>query len=306
MRSVFVVSCAIGATAVLASSPPKSSSDRHATPTEREQSEHVAWDRPSAGERRRSLVGVKHERVTFVGAAGAELAAAVRRPDGPVRGSVLMAHCFTCSKDLHTMTRLATRLAEAGWVTFSFDFTGLGESGGEFASSSVSTNVGDLRRAAVAMLERGIGPCLLLGHSLGGAAAVLAAASLHTVDAVICIASPSDVQHIRHLLPAGADDADDEFSICVGGRPFTLDPQFLTDLEEHSVTEAARTLQRPMLVVEAGDDRVVGADQTRALALAGGADLIRIDGADHLFTSPRHAHQLAEAVVDWATRHTTG
>jgi putative redox protein len=95
-----------------------------------------------------------------------------------------MAHCFTCSKDLHTVTRLSRAFVDAGWLTFAFDFTGLGE----FASTSVSTNVADLRRAASAMLERRIGPCLLLGHSLGGSAAVLAAASLKTMDAVIAVA----------------------------------------------------------------------------------------------------------------------
>ena len=249
---------------------------------------------------------VEAESVTFIGAAGAVLSARVHRPEGAVRGSVLMAHCFTCSKDLHTMTRLAKRLADAGWITFSFDFTGLGESEGDFAESSVSTNVGDLRRAAVAMLEHDIGPCLLLGHSLGGAAAVLAAASLHTVDAVICVASPADVHHVRRLLPDDAGTSADRFSICVGGRPFELDPQFLHDLETHDVLEAAAALDRPMLVVEAGEDEVVSSDQTRALADAGHADLERIEGADHLFSSPEHARRLGEVVVDWASRHTTG
>ena len=247
-----------------------------------------------------------NERITFIGAAGAELAASVRRPDGPVRGSVLMTHCFTCSKDLHTTTRLARAFAEAGWIAFSFDFTGLGESGGEFAESTVSSNVGDLRRAAVTMLQQGIGPCLLLGHSLGGAAAVLAAASLHTVDAVVCIASPSDVQHVRHLLPADADRHTERLDISIGGRPFALDPQFLVDLEDHDVIAAAQNLGRPMLVVEAGADATVGSEQTRALAAAGNADLVTVDGADHLFSDPVHARQLAEIVVDWASRRTTG
>lgn len=246
------------------------------------------------------------ETVNFVGAAGQPLAAVVRRPTGPVRGSVLMAHCFTCSKDLHTTTRLARAFADGGWVAFSFDFTGLGASGGDFAATSVSTNVGDLRRAAVAMLERGIGPCLLLGHSLGGAAAVLAASALHTVDAVICVASPADVDHIRRLLPADADDAESRFEISVGGRPFQLEPSFLADLDTHSVIDAAATLDRPMLVVEAGADTVVDRSQTRALAQAGGAELAVVDGADHLFTNVEHARQLAAIVVEWASRAATG
>jgi len=246
---------------------------------------------------------MSNETLSFIGSAGAELSARIRRPSGPVRGSVLMAHCFTCSKDLHTTTRLSRAFTDAGWITFSFDFTGLGESEGSFESSSVSTNVGDLRRAAVAMLEQRIGPCLLLGHSLGGAAAVLAAASLHTVDAVICVASPSDVQHVRHLLPDDAGESAEPFSICVGGRPFDLAPEFLHDLDNHDVLQAAAELDRPMLVVEAGNDNVVGPDQTGALAAAGHADLVVVEGADHLFSTPDHARELANIVVNWATRH---
>ena len=249
---------------------------------------------------------VEVERFAFVGGAGTELAALVRRPAGAVRGSVLMAHCFTCSKDLHTVSRLARQLTDAGWVTFAFDFTGLGESEGDFASSTVSTNVGDLRRAAVAMLERDIGPCLLVGHSLGGTAAVLAAASLHTVDAVVCIASHADVHHVRGLLPPDASNRVERFPISVGGRPFALDPQFLTDLDDHDVLAAAAGLDRPMLVVEAGADAVVGPDQTAALAAAGGADLARVEGADHLFSRPEHARRLGEIVVEWASRRATG
>lgn len=243
------------------------------------------------------------ENLTFIGAGGAELHGVIRMPDGPVRGAALMAHCFTCSKDLHTTTRLASALEANGWASMAFDFTGLGDSGGDFSSSTLSTDVGDLRRAAVAMLERRMGPCLLIGHSLGGAAAVLAAASLKTVDAVICIASPADALHVQHLFPDDAATSDAPYEICIGGRPFDVAPGFLDDLETHSVRESAAALGRPMLVIEAGNDTVVGADQTRALAEAGNADLVTIPGADHLFSNREHARQLADAVVEWASRH---
>ena len=220
-----------------------------------------------------------------------------------------MAHCFTCSKDLHTITRLADAFADGGWVSFAFDFTGLGRSGGDFASSTVSTNVGDLTRAAVAMLERGIGPCLLLGHSLGGTAAILAASRLHTVDAVVCVASPADVDHVRHLLPddvQGRVGPGGTFPIRVGGRPFNLNPTFLADLDAHDVVAAARALDRPVLVVEAGADVIVEAAPTRMLAEAAEADLVVVAGADHLFSDRDHARQLADLVVGWASRHASG
>jgi putative redox protein len=241
------------------------------------------------------------EKISFIGSGGAPLAGVLHRPRGEVQGSAVLAHCFTCSKDLHTTTRLARALTDAGWMVLTFDFTGLGESEGDFATTTVTTDVGDITRAAVALLERDAGPCLLVGHSLGGAAAILAARRIHSLDGVVAIATPSDVSHVRHLLRAGAEERIREHGralVDVGGRPFEIGAGFLDDLERHDVAEAAAALDVPLLVIEAGADTVVGHDQTARLA-AGGGTLRRIDGADHLFTTRAHADALAAALLDW-------
>ena len=84
------------------------------------------------------------ESLSFTGVLGNELSGVLHRPDERAKGSVLLAHCFTCSKDLHTMSRLARGLAEAGYAAFRYDFTGLGDSGGSFEESTVATDVRDL------------------------------------------------------------------------------------------------------------------------------------------------------------------
>jgi len=243
------------------------------------------------------------EALRFVGSTGAELSGVLKRPSGPVAGSALLAHCFTCSKDLHTITRLSRALVEAGWITMAFDFTGLGDSDGCVGDTTVTTEVGDISRAAVALLELGAGPCLLVGHSLGGAAAVLAAHRLHTLDGVVAIASPSDVTHVKKLLGAPGVEAirkSGRALIEIGGRVFPIGLGFLNDLESHDVVAAAADLQIPLLVVEAGADQVVGADQTRRLAAASpNSTIVTVAGSDHLFTSRRHADLLAEAVLEW-------
>lgn len=245
---------------------------------------------------------VKLERLCFPGAGGAQLAGVLRRPDGPVQGSALLAHCFTCGKDLHTTARLAKALTRAGWLTMTFDFTGIGQSGGAFEDTTVQTQVGDVTRAAVALIERNAGPCLLIGHSLGGAAAVLAASRLKTVDRVIAVAAPSDVEHVRHLFAGAPERADGAVEATIGGRPFLIGAAFRDELAEHDVVAAAASLERPFLVVEAGDDTVVGTEQTRRLAEAGGAERITIADADHLFSGLDAADALATAVLGWLER----
>ena len=128
---------------------------------------------------------MRREVFDFVGSSGTTLSGRLDLPDERARGAVLMAHCFTCTKDVHTQTRLSRALVEAGYATMRFDFTGLGGSDGDFAATTVSSNLGDLRRAAMALIQRGVGPCGLLGHSLGGAIALSAVARRPAVRAVV-------------------------------------------------------------------------------------------------------------------------
>ena len=244
------------------------------------------------------------EPLEFTGGAGARLAGTLYRPGtgSEVVGAALLAHCFTCSKDLFTTTRIARGLAGGGYLTLAFDFTGLGESGGELAETTVATNVGDLTQAAVALIRRGAGPCVLVGHSLGGAAAVLAASRLHTVSAVVAVASPASAAHVEHLFDEeslrrireqGAGE------VVIGPRPVRVGRDFLDDLYHHDVSAAAAQLERPLLVVQAGADSVVGRQQTEALAAAGSATLRTVAGADHLFSDQSHSDELVRVILDW-------
>ena len=114
-------------------------------------------------------------RVTFPGSLGHELAGRLHLPLGHARGWALFAHCFTCTKDLRAARIMAEALASQGVGVLRFDFTGLGQSGGDFADTHFSSNIEDLL-AAAAWLEGEHGSVdILVGHSLGGAA-VLAAA----------------------------------------------------------------------------------------------------------------------------------
>jgi putative redox protein len=148
------------------------------------------------------------ERLRFAGVTGAPLAGVFHppRPTDPrtgVRGSLLVVHCFACSKELNVTSRLARGLASAGFAVLRFDFTGLGESGGDFAATTLSTNLGDLARAVACLQERGPGPIGLIGHSLGGAACLLAAGELAPVRSLAVVAAPSTAGHVRGLFEGG-------------------------------------------------------------------------------------------------------
>ncbi|MEM7337799.1 MAG: alpha/beta hydrolase [Actinomycetota bacterium] len=249
---------------------------------------------------------VSDERVQpfeFVGSQGTRLAGVLHRPEQRAKGSVLLAHCFTCSKDLHTMTRLTAGLAEAGYAALRFDFTGLGDSGGDFADTTVSANVTDLTRAAAALIGEGFGPCGLLGHSLGGAAAILATPKLKTVRSLVTIGAPADVGHVTHLFANDLDRLVEEgrAEVSIAGRRFELANDFVADLDRHDVLDHVARLDRPYCTIHATDDTVVGYDNALALhsAAAEPKRLVSFPDGGHLFGDRARAEDVLAAVVDW-------
>lgn len=201
------------------------------------------------------------------------------------------------------MTRLATGLAEAGYAALRFDFTGIGESSGDFAEKTVSANVSDLSRAAASLIAEGFGPCAMIGHSLGGAAAVLAVHRLKTVRSLVTIGAPSDVGHVRHLF---ADDVDElaetgRAVVTISGRSFELEQGFVDDLDAHDVLEAAANLGRPYLVVHAKDDDVVGFEHGQALfdAASEPKRLHALETGGHLLGPRSAADEALTEIVDW-------
>lgn len=254
-------------------------------------------------EQERDRDRIEVEDVSIIGSQGARLAAKLHKPVGQAKGSILLAHCFTCSKDLFTMTRLATGLVDAGYATLRFDFTGLGESGGDFAETSVSANISDLTRAATSLIERGFGPCGLIGHSLGGAASILAARRLKTVRSLVTIGAPSSTGHVTHLF---ADQVDDLVSegrgpVTIAGRSFELNAEFVHDLERHDVLSEAAQLARPYLIIHARDDDVVSFDNGQNLygAAKEPKRLAALDRGGHLFADRAAADHVLAEILEW-------
>lgn len=243
------------------------------------------------------------ERLMFPGGAGAELAGVLHRPDGQVKGSVLLAHCFTCSKDLHTTVRFARGLSAAGYAVLRFDFTGIGDSGGDFTAKTVTNNVRDLTAAATALIRQGLGPCALVGHSLGGSAVLLAAHRLKTVRSVAVVGAPSSPDHVRRLLLEAEQTIHDEgtATVEIAGRTFPLPVGFLDDLATHDQAGLIAALGRPLLVVHAVDDEVVDvAEGERIFSIARQPKaFMPLLDADHLVTDRAAAGRALTILTGW-------
>ncbi|HEX6958691.1 MAG TPA: alpha/beta fold hydrolase [Ferrovibrio sp.] len=248
-------------------------------------------------------------KVEFAGSSGATLAARLEMPAGDATpiAFALFAHCFTCSKDAPAAVKVSRALAARGVATLRFDFTGLGGSGGDFASTNFSSNVADLIAAADYLRRMHRAPALLIGHSLGGAAVLAAAAQIAECKAVATIGAPFDAAHVEHafLQHVPQIEADGEARASLGGRQFTIRKQLLDDLRRQKQKERIAGLRRALLVLHAPGDGVVGIDNASQIFLAARhpKSFVSLDRADHFLSRAEDADYVAGVIAAWAARY---
>jgi len=245
------------------------------------------------------------KKITFENKNGESLVARLDLPvDGAMRACALFAHCFTCSKNLKAVGHISNALTDRGIGVLRFDFTGLGESGGEFENTNFSSNVDDLIAAAEFLKSNYRAPDILIGHSLGGAAVLQAAAQLEHVAAVATIAAPFDPAHVKHLLEDSIEEIEQKgvASVNLAGRSFTIKKQFLDDLDSVRAEQTIRSLRRPLIVFHSPVDQTVSIENAAKIyeAAKHPKSFVSLDQADHLLTNEEDSQYVGVVLAAWA------
>ncbi len=238
---------------------------------------------------------------------GRKLSARLDTPsEGPPRAVVLFAHCFTCSKNLSAVVHISRALTDAGYALFRFDFTGLGESEGDFAETGFVSHVDDVVAAASFLTERGMAPAVLVGHSLGGAAVLQAAPAVASCRAVAVIGAPFNPGHVARLLRPFRDSLQREGAVAIhlGGKTVRVGRGFLEETPDDEVRQRLAALNRALLVLHAPEDTVVPVENGERLfhAARHPKSFIAVNGADHLLSDKRDARYVGEVLAAWAGR----
>jgi len=245
--------------------------------------------------------------ISFPGASGAPLSARLDAPAEAPLAYALFAHCFTCSKESKAATLISASLAERGVAVLRFDFTGLGGSGGDFANTNFSSNVGDLVAAADHLRKNYRAPAILIGHSLGGTAALAAAPDIPECTAVATIGSPFDPRHVLGLIADStqAIEREGEARVEIAGRAFRIKKQFLDDIRGQKLGETVARMGKALMVMHSPRDAVVDIDNAAKIFTAARhpKSFVSLDPADHLLSQREDATYAGHVVAAWAERY---
>ena len=219
----------------------------------------------------------------------------------------IFAHCFTCSSALGAVRNISRSLTSHGFGVIRFDFTGLGRSEGEFAESYFSANVDDLLAVNDYLKTHYQAPSLLVGHSLCGAAVIVAASKLENIKAVATVGAPATISHVTHLFSHGIEEvkAKGEVEVNIGGRPFKINEEFVADFGKTDLPEITKNLRKPLLIMHAPFDKIVGIENAHKLYHEAHhpKSFVSLDDADHLLSNSKDSRYVGHMIGTWVQRY---
>jgi putative redox protein len=251
---------------------------------------------------------MEYKKVTFKNKSGLDISGRMDLPaDREPLAYALFAHCFTCTKNLKAIAHICRALTDRGLAVLRFDFTGLGESDGDFSETNFSSNIEDLVVAAEFMKEKFESPGILIGHSLGGAAMLHAGSRIGSTRAVVTIGAPADPAHLKQSLKDSQKKIEKEgqAEIAIGGKSFTVKKQFLDDLEKIEMQKAIRNLKKPLLIFHSPVDEIVDPENAATIFKAAfhPKSFISLDNADHLLSNEADAMYIGSVIAAWAEKY---
>jgi len=229
------------------------------------------------------------------------------RLDLPAKDSAtkyaIICHCFTCTKETITTSRVSRGLAQQGLAILRFDFTGLGKSQGDFVDSNFTSMVNDILSVNEFMQKHYQPANILLGHSMGGTAALLASTKIETCDSVITIASPSHPSHVLHHFDKALTELESgkNSEIIVAGTAYPVKPQFINDVRQYDFHKKLARFNKNILSLRAGKDTLVAKKDANEIMqyTSGKHEIFDIENADHLFSNRNHTEKIIHKISEW-------
>lgn len=247
-------------------------------------------------------------KVNFKNSLGHQLSARLEQPaNGHPKAFAIFAHCFTCNKNLTAIANISRALAQVGFAVLRFDFTGLGESEGDFSDTNFSSNIEDLQAAANYLKEEYEAPKLLIGHSLGGAAVLVASLRISSIEAIVTIGAPSDPEHVTRLFTEdlGIIEREGKAKVSISDRSFVIKKQFIDDLTQAYEEHDFQKIRKPLLIMHSPADRVVDIENAANIysQATHPKSFVSLDQADHMLSQKEDSLYAGNIIASWVSRY---
>lgn len=251
---------------------------------------------------------MKSERISIPNSSGHQLSAYIELPANQKPSYMaVFAHCFTCSGSFAPVRHITRELTNYGFGVVRFDFTGLGKSEGHFSDSHFSANVQDLIDVCNYVSQKYLTPSLLIGHSLGGAAAITAAHQLKDIKAVATIGAPANVEHVKHHFEHKINEVlqQGQADVNIGGRPFVINKKFVEGFDKIALLDIVKKLKKPILILHSPFDKIVGIENAQNLYHNAfhPKSFISLDQADHLLTQKEDSVYVGSVIGAWVKKY---
>lgn len=216
-----------------------------------------------------------------------DLAGVLHSPADGASACIIACHGLFSSKDSEKYVDIAHRFCEENLAVLRFDFRGCGESGGKFEDTSLTGRMEDLESALNFVQEQGYESVGVMGSSLGGTVAVLAAAKDRRVKALVTWAAPSRLDELFR-----------------GGVIEGLE-KLWWDARKYDVVKAVKEIHCPILIVHGSLDEQVSLSHAKVLYENANKpkEMEIIQGADHRLTNPIHRKKAIELTLDWVKKY---
>jgi len=219
---------------------------------------------------------------------------------------VVVCHGFTGSKEGGGKAiAMAEEFAKHGYAVLLFDFTGSGESEGDFSDITLTGHIEDLTCSVEYGLTAGFKRIVTLGRSFGGTTALLHGALDRRVAGVCTWAAPAELIKLFNAARGTSNKDQGELQpLQDPSGTVMVRNTFFSDLAQYDPAgSAAKISPRPLLVLHGEKDTVVPVTNASLIARAAGEpkELHIIPQADHQFT--QHYQEAWQITLTWLLKH---
>lgn len=247
---------------------------------------------------------VDQKRVTISNPTGEKLVGVF--DDNGSQDTIVLCHGFRSSKESSTLSSIASRLVETGYTPFRFDFSGNGESEGEFQYGNYWKEVEDLRSVILFLTSQGHKVKAIVGHSKGGNVVLLYASKYSDVSTIVNLSGRFNLQRgvKERLGERGLELIEKQGFVEIKGKngeveyivtEKSLRQRLNTDMKSAvlSIPENFR-----VLTVHGSEDKIVNVEEGKEFdKFVLNHSLHIVEDANHGYT--QHRDILAELVIDF-------